>query len=158
MKISISVVACLIAAALPATSSAQVYQWKDSSGRTVISDTPPPPNAKGSRSIGSNPPPSTTTPATEGAAAAPKATAEKEMDFKKRQQEAKEKADKEAKEKAAAAENKENCERARRQLTALESGVRVAMADEKGERRFMEDAERQREIERTRKAVAETCK
>lgn len=158
MKIAISVAACLVAAALPVTTSAQVYEWKDSNGRTVISDTPPPGGAKNTRSIASNPPPSKATPAADGAAAAPKTTAEKDMEFKKRQQEAKEKADKAAKEQAAAAERKDSCDRARRQLAALESGVRISTSDEKGERRFMEDAERQQEIERARKFVADTCK
>lgn len=156
MKIAIA--ACLIAAALPATSLAQVYQWKDGSGRTVISDTPPPGNATAPRSIGGNPPPSTSAPAADAKAAAPKTAAEKDMEFKKRQQEAKEKADKEAKEKTAADNNKENCERARRQLAALESGVRMTTYGEKGERRFIEDAERQQEIERARKIAADSCK
>ena len=69
-----------------------------------------------------------------------------------------EKADKESKESTANAEKKENCQRARQQLSALESGQRISSTDASGERRFLEDAERQREIERTRKYVSDSCK
>jgi hypothetical protein len=147
-----STVACL-----PAT--AQTYQWKDSSGRTVISDTPPPKSVKQPRALGSPAPAASEEQAATGSKAeAPKTYAEKELEFKKRQQENREKAEKQAKEDSATAERRENCERAKRQLSLLESGERISAPDERGERRFLEDAERQREIERTRKYVADTCK
>ena len=142
------------AAALPAM--AQTYQWKDSSGRTVISDTPPPANARDAKMLGTALPP-----AVGSAPAAPDATkslAEKEMDFRKRQQEAREKADKQAKEAAQAAQNRENCERARAHLQALESGRRMILPDGKGGETFLEDAQRGDEIARTQKTIAETCK
>lgn len=145
-----------LAATLTVTSSltmAQTYQWKDGNGRTVISDTPPPGAARQPRSIESSRSPESQQP-TE----AQKSMADKEMDFKQRQQEAREKADKERKESAANAEKNENCQRARQQLVALESGQRISSTDVNGERRYMEDAERQRETERTRKFLAETCK
>ena len=46
------------ATALNASGSAlaETYQWKDSSGQTVISDTPPPATVKSRRSIGGNQP------------------------------------------------------------------------------------------------------
>lgn len=140
--------ACCLAVALPA--SAQVYQWKDASGRTVISDTPPPGSAKGSRPVASE------SVATTGGDA--KSLAEKDMEFRKRRLDAKEKADKDAKEQSVAAAMKDNCERSRRQLAALEAGNRMVTYDDKGERRVMEDAERQQEIERARKFIADNCK
>ena len=137
---------------------AQTYQWKDSSGRTVISDTPPPGSAKeSSRTIGGKAPASNA-PSTAKPAEAPKTFAEKDMEFKKRQQEATEKADKEAKEKALAAEKRDNCDRAQKQVALLESGQRIATVDEKGERRVMEEAEKAKEIERARRAVSDSCK
>lgn len=137
---------------------AQTYQWKDSAGRTVISDTPPPGSAKeSSRTIGGKSPNTTTSAANKPAEAA-KSFAEKDMDFKKRQQESAEKANKEAKEKSAAAEKRENCDRAQRQVTLMESGQRVAMSDENGERRVMDDAERQKELDRARRSVSDFCK
>ncbi len=131
---------------------AQTYQWKDSSGKTIISDTPPPSSTKPAKTVGSS------SSVSSNSDNAGKSYAEREMEFKKRQQEAKEKAEKDAKETSASNERKENCERARRQLAVLESGQRMSTVDENGERRFIEDAERQREIERTRRYVADTCK
>ena len=100
------------AAIVPA--NAQTYQWKNSSGQTVISDTPPPRTTLAPRTIGGNQQPKLDEEkSTEKQADAPKTTAEKDLEFKKRQQEAKEKAEKITKEQTAAAEKRENCERAR---------------------------------------------
>ena len=143
---------------------AQTYQWKDANGRTIISDTPGPGSAKTSRSTG-NPAP-TPTPATEKAGEAVKAApppqqksiADLNLEFKKRQQDAKEKADKDAKDQAARAENQENCERARRTLTALQNGQPMAQLNEKGESQLMDNSQREQEMERARRFVTEACR
>ena len=140
---------------------AQTYQWKDSSGRTVISDTPQPgAAAKAARMIGGQQPSfSKEEPKpVDKSAAAPKTTAEKDMEFKKRQLEAKEKAEKEAKEQKAAADKAENCERARRNLAGLESNQPFASLNEKGERQVMDNSQREQEINRARQFLAESCK
>lgn len=80
------------------------------------------------------------------------------MDFKKRQQEGKEKSEKSAQEEAAAANRKENCEKAQRQLAVIESGLRMSSVNADGERKILDDAERQAELERTRRVVSENCK
>jgi hypothetical protein len=131
--------------ALPA--SAQIYQWKDSSGKTVISDKPPAGQVP-ARTVN-----------TYGPAEAQKqpSLAERELEFRKRQQEAQEKAEKTQKEETAAAEKNQNCQAARRQLQALESGERIALRDEKGERYFMDDAQRAQETERARRFVEAEC-
>lgn len=144
------ILALLCTSTASLTVLAQTYQWKDSQGRTIISDTPPPPSIRQSRTVAT---PEPAAPASSG-----KTLSERDMEFRKRQQEGKERSEKENKEAAAAAERKENCERARRQLTVLESGQRMSTIDANGERRFIEDAERQQEIERARRYVAETCK
>lgn len=155
LVLAVGVVAAL---ALP-TANAQVYQWKDSAGRTMVSDTPPPgAAAKDARVIGDRQPAARSEKAAEKSAEAPKTMAEKDLDFKKRQQEAREKADKEAKEQKAEASRKDNCERARRNLAALEAKQPVAMLDEKGERKLLDDTQRQQEIERARQFMAESCK
>ncbi|MGE5385806.1 MAG: DUF4124 domain-containing protein [Betaproteobacteria bacterium] len=143
------------------TANAQVYQWKDANGRTIISDTPPPGNIKPQKSLGTSVPTVATAtnanaPAAKGAT--PQSTAEKDMDFKKRQQEGKEKAEKQAKEDAAAAERKDNCDRAKQAQATLESGQRITTANAKGERAYMDDTQRQQELERVRKIAADACK
>lgn len=143
---------------------AETYQWKDSSGQTVISDTPPPSNAKSRRAINARQPSVVSEKPAEKAAEGskspegPKTTAEKDMEFKKRQQENKEKAEKLAKEQAAEAEQKDNCERARRNLTALENNQPMVTLDDKGQRKFMDTTQREQELERARRVIAETCK
>lgn len=133
-----------------AAAVAQVYQWKDESGRTVISDSPPPGKYKAKREQSAAP----------VAASAPVAvtSAEKEIEFKKRQQDAKEKADREAKEKAAADARKQDCAQAQQALRVLESNERVATINEKGEREIYDAQRRKAETDRARAAVAEWCK
>ena len=144
-----------------ATASAQTYQWKDANGRTVISDTPPPGSVTKKQTIGTTSRPAEPdTPAAAPAAskAAPKSLSERDMEFKKRQQEEKEKADKAAQEQAAAAERQENCKRARESAAALESRQPIATVNEKGERQIMDDSARQAELARARKIMADSCK
>jgi len=161
-----SLVFALVLASTTAGISAQAetYQWKDSNGQTVVSDIPPPATAKGRRSIGGTKPavvseaiPEKATDAVK-AADAPKSAAEKDMEFKKRQQEAKEKADKQAKEQNVEAEKRENCDRARRNLAALESNQPFSAADDNGERKIMDSTQRDQEMARARKIMADSCK
>lgn len=156
MKTALIIALAISAGIVSVSGNAQTYQWKDSKGRTVISDTPPPGTTKTSQTIGGATP---STPApVEKTADSPKTTAEKDLEFKKRQQDAREKADKEAKEKAAAADKQENCERARRNLAALESSQPLATLDENGQRKTMDNTQRDQEMERARRILAESCK
>ncbi|HEX5802690.1 MAG TPA: DUF4124 domain-containing protein [Azospira sp.] len=160
--------ALLLALVVALPAQAQIYQYKDASGKTVISDRPPPPgktpaktySAGGNASDGSAAANGTAeaTEASPSPTAGPKTLAERELEFKKRQKEQKEAADKAQKEAATQATRKDECERAKRQLQVLESGERVTMRDEKGERVFIEDEQRAAEIERTRKHIADACK
>jgi hypothetical protein len=140
-----------VAALLAATAvNAQIYQWKDENGKTVISDKPPVGNVRQQQRIASEPPATN--------AAAQKTAADKELEFRKRQKDAQESTEKANKEQAASADKKENCENARRYLQALESGERIAMRDDKGERYFLDDAQREQDIAKTRQAVQTNCK
>lgn len=135
---------------------AQTYQWKDAAGRTIISDTPPPATS-GARSIGAQTPALVREGGEEKASSAPRSTAEKDMEFRKRQQEAREKAGKAEKEQEVARERQENCERARRNLATLESQQPLASVDDQGQRQLMSGDQRAREIELARRYVAESC-
>lgn len=155
MKLALTTALAIAFAAASFPACPQTYQWKDAAGRTVISDTPPPPGVKGSRAIGTNVPTVSTEKVEEKDPKAPKTLADKDMDFKKRQQEAKEKADKKAKDEAAAKEKQEHCERTRRQMATLESNQRLATTDENGERQYMDAARREQEMERINKALSD---
>lgn len=147
----------LSAAALSIASQAvageYIYQWKDKSGQYVYSDNPPPGNIPSRMlrrdAVGeiSQPP----------ANPAGQTTADRELESKKRQQEQSEKQAKSDKDSADAKAKAQNCESAKNQLAALESGQRVARFNAQGEREFLDDAQRSAEVERTRKIIADSC-
>ena len=137
---------------------AQVYQWKDSNGKTIFSDKPPP-----GKVLPSRPPPSTTEDDTAAnakteEAKAPKTLADRELDFRKRQKESQEAADKRRTEEQQAAERQESCANNKRYLQLLESGERVAQRDDQGERNYLDDKQRELEINKTRQALQNHCK
>ena len=143
--------ALTVAALLAATAvSAQIYQWKDENGKTIISDKAPVGNVRQQKKIESD------TPTTSGSPQ--KTAADKDLEFRKRQKETQESAEKTKNEQSASAEKKENCDRARRHLQVLESGERVSLRDDKGERYFMDDKQREQEIAKTREMVQSNCK
>lgn len=129
--------------------NAQIYQWKDESGKTVISDKPPVGTASPAKKLDSASPSSS--PSNQ------KSLADRELDLRKRQKETQDSSEKAAKEQAASAERTKNCDAARHHLQTLESGERIALRDDKGERYFMEDAQREQEITSTRQLIQTNC-
>ena len=135
---------------LAPSAGAQIYQWKDESGKTVISDKPPVGYVRQQKTVDSG------TQVQNGQKQ--KSLADREMEFRKRQKESQESGDKARKEEASTAEKRESCDNARRQLQALESGERIALRDDKGERYYMEDAQREQEATKTRNFIDSSCK
>ncbi|HNC53010.1 MAG TPA: DUF4124 domain-containing protein [Accumulibacter sp.] len=135
---------------LAVAAQAQIYQWQDENKRTVISDLPPPPQARQQRKIDAEAPPAS---GDQG-----KTTADREMEFRKRQKESQENAAQAEKERRAAALRQENCEASRQALRVMESGERVVMLDSKGERYFLDDAQRAQEAAKAREAVRINCR
>ncbi|MDR1888564.1 MAG: DUF4124 domain-containing protein [Zoogloeaceae bacterium] len=140
----------VLAVTLPA--HAEVYKWKDAQGNTVISDSPQPGSGKPVPQVEQAPP------TARGAVDAPRSVADQELEFKKRQQEQKEAADKAAQEKAAASRNQANCERARQHLALLESGERIKQRLPNGETFYLNDQQRQQGIAAARQSVQSNCK
>lgn len=129
--------------------SADIYQWKDENGRTVISDKPPAGLVRQSKKIEV---------ISSGASANPsKSIADQELEFRKRHLDSREKAIKAEKEQAANAEKQDNCLRLRQQLQALESGERIVYRDGNGDRQFLDDAGREQEINRLRQVMQNGC-
>ena len=142
----------LLAAALFLASSAgaEIYQWKDQNGKTVISDQPP---------MGQTPAKKISdTGAGDNTSSKQPSLADRDMEFRKRQKEAQERAEKEKKETTAAADKKENCQNAREQLRLLESGERIALRDDKGERYYLDDAQRAQETDKAKRFIESQCK
>lgn len=164
----------LLAAActLPALAAAQ-WQWVDKDGRRVFSDQAPPPDipAKnilkqpGGRAV--PPPAQAAEPAAAAsvpvAAAKPGASApqlsgkDKALEDKRKQAEAAEAEKKKAEEEKMAQARAENCKRAKQGKTGFDSGQRVSMIDDKGERYFLDDKQRASELKRLEDIIARDC-
>ena len=153
----------LIVLALCATTSAycDVYKWVDTDGTVHYSDQPAPGTIKEEQTLGIKSGTSgTEAPGTEKAApkpAGPKTYIEQDSEFRKRQVEAEEKAKKEQKALADAKDRQQNCERAQASLRALQSGVRMTRVNEKGEREYLDDNQRQQEMATAQKSADSWC-
>ncbi len=150
----------LLALALPAW--AQLYKWVDAGGKVHYSDKPPPANAKKEQTLNiRTTPPEPAAPAGEGQAgeAKPAATAltpaEREMESRRRKVEA------EQKQQKAEAEQKhmqENCLNAQRRARTYTEAGRIYSVDEKGERVYLDDEARMRNLQDAQQEIAKYCK
>ncbi len=171
--------------AMPLAASAQ-WQWVDKDGRKVYSDQPPPASVpeksivwhgsqnQTSRATFTPQPPSAAipdasaatgtaaaTPPGGGAANAPgsKPTGvDKELEEKARKAEEAEKAKRAADEQKVAQARAENCQRARKGKATLDSGIRVARLNDKGEREIIDDKMRASEQQRMQSVIDADCK
>jgi uncharacterized protein DUF4124 len=147
---------CIASLAFAGTAAAQ-YKWVDKDGRVQYGDTPPP-GVKVSPMRRSAPPVSQpeASDKKDDAKKGPLTTAEKDADFRKRQQEAGQDREKQAKARQEADDKRENCTRAQQNLRALETG-RVARTDAQGERSYLDDAQLQRETAKARQDAQQWC-
>jgi hypothetical protein len=157
--------AVLLGATLALPAEAQ-WKWRDRSGQTQYSDLPPP-QGTADKDILQRPTAGVmrTAPAAPASAAsaasAPLLTAkgvEPELEAKRRKQEQDEAAKRKAEEQRIAAVKVDNCLRARSQLRTLESGVRIARTNDKGEREILDDKQLAAESKRARDVIASDCK
>lgn len=141
---------------------AQQWMWRDKAGRVTASDRPPPRDIA-EKDILQRPMPesrrvASVAPAASAASAAAPTALEREVQARKKATEAEQAAKTRADEERNAARRAENCRNARNNLATLESGVRVARTNDKGEREFLEDAARNEEIRRAREVIASECR
>lgn len=142
------------------------WQWIDATGRKVFSDTAPPQGIP-EKNILKRPhaavaAPAVEVPAQETPAQAPKPVAQTTgVDSKleaKRQAEVKaEAAKRQAEDERRNQARAENCERAKRSLATLQSGVRIRTTNTKGEQEIMDDAARNAEVKRVESIVSSDC-
>ena len=165
---TVVVLAALLGSTLALPASAQ-WKWRDKNG-VQYSDLPPPagvpeadilqrPTAatrKGITPVAA----ASAAAAASGAPLAPK-TVDTELEAKRKKTEeeanAKKKAEEKAEETRVAAAKADNCSRAQAQLRTLDSGVRLAQVNEKGERIVMDDTARASETKRARDMIAQNC-
>jgi hypothetical protein len=145
------------------------WQWIDASGRKVFSDTAPPAGIP-DKSILKRPgfqPDKAPAPAPEAEAAnlAKPATApmpklsgrDESLEAKKKLAEEAEKAKKKADQEKLAKDRAENCARAKQAKVTLDSGIRIATTNAKGEREIMDDKARASEAQRLNEIIRSDC-
>jgi hypothetical protein len=136
---------------LPLTVAAQVYTWKDASGKVHYTDQPPADRGVQTRRLG----PDNYSP--EENEAARKAAADKRLDANKRSKDSAEQAAKAEKERAADEQRRQDCERARVAVQGIESGqIRFRMSAS-GEREALEEGTRDAELATARRIMESNC-
>ena len=167
-------IAVFAALALSPLSAEAQWKWRDGSGRVQYSDLPPP-QAVPDQDILSRPssqrkaaaaaaasvaviPASGSAAAGAASSALAPRTTDPELETRLKKAEADEAAKAKAEQVRAAAAKADNCSRARTQLRTLDSGVRLARANEKGEREFLDDRQRAEESRRAQDAIAADCR
>jgi hypothetical protein len=154
-----------------ATAQAQ-WQWLDKSGRKVFSDQPPPSDIP-AKNILKQPGKAAVSAPAAAVAAQPAATAsapaptvaapplsaqDKDLLARKNQAEAEAQAKVKAEADRLARIKATNCEKARANQTLMDSGVRVAVTNAKGEREILDDAARAEEQRKIRTVIDSNCK
>lgn len=167
-RICLATVAAALVAVYAVPASAQ-WAWRDESGRTVYSDRPPPASVKTDQILRQPSAQSFGAPSVQNAAApegkgdardapkGPKTLAEREQEFRKRMQENADAEKKQADEQARNEQRSAECDRMRGYLKALEDGQRVARTDAQGNREFLDDAARAKEVARVRDGLSRNC-
>jgi hypothetical protein len=157
------VLAALLATSLPA--SAQ-WMWRDKDKHITASDLPPPHDIP-DRDILQRPDMNARQPTPTPAAAASASIAggavvkppvDAELEARRRAAEQQQQAKAHAEEQKLDAQRADNCRRARSQLSALQSGQRMARINDKGEREILDDKGRADEIRRANEVVASDCR
>ncbi len=163
MTISRLTCSLLLAALFCASAQAQ-YVWIDEKGNKQFSDMPPPKStpkdkiikspgvaAKSANADDKTPAPAANAPAK---LEKPDTIASKNEDFNKRKAEQADKDKKADAEQQAASEKAKNCERARSNQQTLASGARISRTDKNGEKYYIDDDQRQKELEDAKKSLA----
>jgi Domain of unknown function (DUF4124) len=165
----IRALSAMLLVAFAASAQAQ-WKWKDANGQVHVSNMPPPREVPEKNILTRPGTPASTAKAatapTAAASAAPAAAvpgnaapkADSELEKRRKLAEAEEQNKKKAEEAKLAGQKAENCGRARAQLATLESGIRIAQTNAKGEREFLDDKARQAEVQRVRDVMANDCR
>lgn len=148
---SIAVLPLLTLLLVPAAAYAQVYKWRDATGKIHYGDQPPVDAATPSRKLGPANSASDDTPA------AQKSAVDRRLEATTQASDARAKAANAERERAQEAQREQACERARVNLQGLESGqIRYRMGTD-GEREALDGAPREAELNETRRAVDAAC-
>jgi Skp family chaperone for outer membrane proteins len=153
LSLSFSLIALLVCGALP-THAAKVYKWVDSQGVTHYTDTPPP--ARPADELKLAPPPSQAQ-IQEAQRRLQQVEEEAQHQIDRMDKEASAKRQEKQKQTEEEQKRQNACDRLRSRLTMLQVGLRVAIPDAKGGYVWLNDAQRQLEIEGVKRQLHELC-
>ena len=153
------------------------WQWIDKDGHKVFSDRAPSadiaqknilkqpggkaitPSPATDATTAAAPAPSALSSAPVGKASAPRLSGkDAQLEARKKQADDEEEAKKKAEEEKLAKAKADNCERAKKGLATVQSGVRLSVTNAKGEREFMDDNARLLEAKRLQGIADSDCK
>lgn len=159
-----------------ALSAAAQWQWVGKDGHKVFSDRPPPSDIQDKDILkqpgGRGRAKATVAPAEPAEAVSPVATAapaakanvpkisgkDAELETRKKKLEEEEAAKKKADDEKFAKARADNCERAKKAMVTMQSGVRISTTNSKGEREIMDDNARAAESKRLQAITDSDCK
>lgn len=139
------------ALAVTVHAQADLYKWTDDQGKVHYTDQPPTLKAQIIKNDTAAAQAGITSQATQSLDA-------KDQAYQKRRKEADEARAKAEKEAEQARGQRENCAKARNNLSTLQNTPRVYTTDAAGQRTYMDDAERARALADSQKAAADFCK
>ena len=179
IKFSLKIILATACLGVMAQSAVAQWQWVDKDGRKVFSDRSPPAeiaekdilkrpfgakSAVTAAASGASAAAPATKPAASAAAPTAKASAPKlsgkdaELEARKKKADDEEAAKKKTEEDKTAKAKAENCERAKSGMATLQSGVRIASVNAKGEREIYDDTKRAAEVKRAQEVIDSSCK
>lgn len=139
------------ALAVTVHAQADLYKWTDDQGKVHYTDQPPTLKAQIIKNDTAAAQAGITSQATQSLDA-------KDQAYQKRRKEADEARAKAEKEAEQARVQRENCAKARNNLSTLQNTPRVYTTDAAGQRTYMDDAARARSLADSQKAAADFCK
>lgn len=158
----VAVLACVCAGAAHAQ-----WKWRDAKGNVQYSDMPPPPGTP-DKDVLQRPntsarlivvaPPSSEPASTVARPASAPTKAEQEAAAREKQRQDQQAAKQKEEERRLAEQRRDNCARAQASMRDLQSGIRLARTNEQGERIYLDDSQRQAEVDRTRQIISSDCK
>jgi hypothetical protein len=147
----------LLGLALAGVAQAQIKCWTTADGKRACGDAPPAGAKVTTLKVPNAPASAATGDAAKDAKKGPLTPADREQDYRKRQGEAQKAAAKADQKKQDEDAKKENCQHSRDMLRTVESGQRIQRTDDKGERYYLDDAQREQEAAKARAQVQQNC-
>ena len=155
---------CAVVSALICHPALAQWKWRDARGNITVSDLPPPRGIPDDHilqrpevPVRATPPPAAASAAVPAPSPVASAPVDPELQARKKAADDEKAAQANADEEKRAQLRQQNCRNARSHLTAMESGQRITRMNDKGEREFLDDRQREDEAQRARSVIQSDC-